>query len=61
MKNRKSKKFLEKEISELLQEDLERGELIHFSYDELADGGRRPHRPRKIDPATADAIRRIWE
>ena len=34
--------------------------LIHLSYDDLANGNRYPRRPKKIDPETAEAIRRAF-
>ena len=56
---KKSIKKLEADIRNLRNEEgMEK--LINLSYDRLADGSRRPYRPRKIDPETADAIRRIW-
>jgi hypothetical protein len=44
------------------REDRETGmeKLIHLSYDRLADGGRYPYRSKRIDPETADAIRRAF-
>jgi hypothetical protein len=45
------------------REDRETGieKLLHLSYDRLADGGRNRNRsPRRIDPKTADAIRRAF-
>ena len=45
------------------REDRETGmeTLLHLSYDRLADGGRNRNRsPRRIDPETADAIRRAF-
>jgi len=48
---------------EFAREDRETGmeKLIHLSYDRLADGGRNRNRsPRRIDPETADAIRRAF-
>jgi len=49
-------KKLETEIRKLKREEgMEK--LIHCSYDRLADGGRYPYRPKKIDPETAKAIK----
>jgi len=48
---------------EFEREDRETGmeTLLHLSYDRLADGGRNRNRsPRRIDPETAEAIRRMW-
>jgi len=45
------------------REDRETGmeKLIHLSYDRLADGGRYLNRsPKRIDPETADTIRRAF-
>ena len=48
---------------EYAREDRDTGmeKLIHLSYDQLADGGRYLNRsPKRIDPKTADAIRRAF-
>ena len=37
------------------------GDLLHISYDQLADGGRHPYQPKKIDPETEAALRRLYE
>jgi hypothetical protein len=56
MKTNEIKKEYERENREA---DMEK--LIHLSYDRLADGGRNRNRsPRRIDPETVEAIRRIW-
>lgn len=56
----KSIKKLEAEIRDLRSEE-EMEKLQNLCYDRLADGSRRAYRPRKIDPETADMIRRIWK
>lgn len=56
MKTNDIKKEYEKEDREAGME-----KLIHLSYDRLAGGGRnRNGSPRRIDPETAEAIRRMW-
>lgn len=34
-----------------------KGDLIHFTYDQLADGGRAKKPSKKIDPETEKAIK----
>ena len=54
---------LAKEIKDLKAETEEKSELLHLSYDRLADGGRGFEKriARKIvDPETADALRRAF-
>lgn len=53
-------KNLAKEIKDLKEEMEEKSEFLHLSYNRLADGGRRKYVARKIDPETADAIRRAF-
>lgn len=47
---------------EFERDDREAGmeKLIHLSYDRLADGGRYPYQPKRINSETADAIRRAF-
>jgi len=59
MKTRDQAKKIKSAIRDLRQEEgMEK--LIHLSYDHLANGSRYPYRPKKIDPETADAIRRAF-
>ncbi len=54
---------LKKEIRDLKEEMEEKSELLHLSYDRLADGGRglTGRIARKVvDTETAEAIRGIW-
>jgi hypothetical protein len=54
---------LQKEIKELKAEIEEKSELLHLSYDRLADGGRglADRIARKVvNPETADALRRAF-
>jgi hypothetical protein len=37
-----------------------KGELIHSTYDQLADGSRVKKRTKAVDPETASAIRRAF-
>lgn len=56
MKLSKIKKEYEKEDRETGME-----KLLNLSYDRLADGGRNRNRsPKRIDPETAEAIRRAF-
>jgi len=59
MKMRDQTKKIKAEIRDLRKEEgMEK--LIHLSYDRLANGTRYPRQPKKIDPETADAIRRAF-
>jgi hypothetical protein len=59
-KMKKEIRKMEAEIRDLRNEEgMEK--LINLCYDRLADGSRRPYRPRRIDPETADAIRRAFD
>jgi hypothetical protein len=48
----------EKEIRDLRDEGIEN--LLHLSYDDLANGSRYPRRNRKADPAQIDALKRLF-
>ncbi len=40
-----------------------KGDLIRLSYDQLANGGRHPYRPKKIDKdaeATLKSLFKLW-
>jgi hypothetical protein len=37
-----------------------KGDLILMSYDNLADGGRKPYRPKRIDKDTEEALKRLF-
>jgi hypothetical protein len=52
-------KKLADEIRDLREEGM--GDLILFSYDRLADGGRARKINRRIDPDTESALRRLFD